>query len=195
MLASPPLALASPARVAVTPTSRLGEFKVDVRGFFKDETLSTWLTGPSQQVFRTNDYQTTNRGRVDFRLFMLRHFQPGPWAITVVGQRSGHEVIARFENPDRGRNASVAMSETSLRLGDTVRVTGAGFGRNERVSYWYTLPDGSAARGGAEIESRSDGTVEFTVTVSRPDLEEGGWALSVYGFNSDNYGVATFEIR
>ncbi|MCC6629215.1 MAG: hypothetical protein IT340_17640 [Chloroflexi bacterium] len=194
LLAVTPAPASAAATVTVDEMSQPGWYKVRMRGFFRTENLSTWLTGPSEQVFRTNDYETGDNGRADFRLFMLRHFQPGRWAITVVGQRSGREVITFFDYAGREANATVTMSATSLRLGDTVTVTGEGFRREERVSYWFTLPDGSAARGTAEVVAERDGVVRFTRTVTRPDLEPGGWALSLYGLDSDAYGVATFEI-
>jgi hypothetical protein len=188
------LPVAAEATVTVSPTTPDGWFKVRVRGYFRTENLSTWLTGPSQQIVVTDEYETGDNGRADFRLFMLRHYQPGQWAITVVGQRSQREVIAHFDVPDRGKNAIVTMAATSLRVGDTVAVTGQGFRRNERISYWYTLPDGTAARGQAETTADGDGVVLLSLTVTQPDLEPGGWALSIYGHASDAYGVTTFEV-
>jgi hypothetical protein len=192
LLAGAPPVSAGPSRVTITPTSLEGEFKFDVRGFFKVEDLSTWLTGPRGQIVRTNDYGTDDNGRVKFKLFMLRHYQPGPWAITIVGQRSLHEVIEYFETPDRGRNATVALSAASLRPGEIVSVTASGFGDEEQVSYWFTLPDGSAERGHTIVTSAKDGGVAFDFAAA--GLEAGGWALSVYGYSSDSYGVATFEV-
>jgi hypothetical protein len=193
LAAAPPVA-AGPARMTISPTSRDGEFKIDSRGFFKDEDVSTWLTGPSQQIVRTNDYASDDRGRVKFRIFMLRHYQPGRWALTIVGQRSREEAIEYFESPDRGVNATAVMSATSLNIGDTVTVTGDGFKGEERISFWFTLPDGSAARGASDAFTDRLGNVTFSFVVARPDLEIGGWALSVYGYESDRYAVTPFEV-
>jgi hypothetical protein len=190
---APPVS-AGPALMTITPTSRLGEFKVEARGFYKDEDVSAWLTGPSQQVVGVNDYSTDARGRVKFKLFMLRHYQPGPWALTLAGLRSREEAIEYFESPDRGVNATATMSATSLNIGDTVTVNGDGFNRDERVSYWFTLPDGSAARGASDAVTDRLGNVTFSFVVARPDLEIGGWALSVYGYDSDHYAVTPFEV-
>jgi hypothetical protein len=193
LTAAPPVA-AGPARMTISPTSKLGEFEIEARGFYKDEDVSAWLTGPSQQVAEVGDFSTDLRGRIKFRVFMLRHYQPGQWALTLAGLRSREEAIEYFESPDRGLNATAVMSATSLNIGDTVTVTGEGFKGDERVSYWFTLPDGSATRGASDAVTDRLGNVTFSFVVARPDLEVGGWALSVYGYDSDRYAVTPFEV-
>jgi hypothetical protein len=194
LLPTAPAVSAGPARMTIAPTSRLGEFKIEARGFRKEEDVSAWLTGPNQQVVEAGDHSTDIRGRVDFRMFMLRHYQPGRWALTMVGLRGREEAIEYFESPDRGLNATADMSATSLNIGDTVTVTGEGFKGEERVSYWFTLPDGSAGRGSSDAVTDRLGNVTFSFVVARPDLEIGGWALSVYGYDSDRYAVTPFEV-
>jgi hypothetical protein len=98
--ASTPSIVSAEPRVAVTLTATSGVYRFDARGFRKEEDVSTWLTGPNEQVMATSIHTTDDRGRVDFRQRMPRHFQPGRWAITVHGLSSPR--CALFRRVGRG---------------------------------------------------------------------------------------------
>jgi hypothetical protein len=190
--ASTPSIVSAEPRVAVTLTATSGVYRFDARGFRKQEDVSTWLTGPNEQVMATNAHSTDDRGRVDFRQRMPRHFQPGRWAITVHGLRSNREAIASFDLPYRPPNAELTLSAGSLQNGDTLTITSADFGRSESVSFWFTGPDGSPQDAPYFVESAEDGSITIPATIS--GFSVGGWAVSVYGHSSDRYGVASFEV-
>jgi len=191
LIVSAPATRAEP-RIEITQTTTPGEYKFDVRGFFDEEDVSTWLTGPSQQVMESGIYSTDDRGRVDFRLRMPRHFQPGRWAITVHGLRSDREVIGYFEVPLLGPNATLTLNAGSLRNGETLIVTSEDFGRSERISFWFTGPDGRVVAGAYYLSSTRQGQVALTYYLN--GFQPGGWAITLYGNESDRLGVATFEV-
>ena len=189
---APPTAAELSLEISLTTTP--GEYQFEARGFRDSEDVATWVTGPNQQVMGTGNHATDDRGRVKFRLLMPRHFQPGRWAITIHGLETNREIIGYFEVALRGPDATLTVTPGSVARGETITVTGTGFGRGQRVAFWFTRPDGSTVAGTYLLISTSDGAITFTHTFLA-DTMTGGWALSAYSLLGDHLGVTTFEVR
>lgn len=187
-----PASQAQAADATVVATTTPGVYEFLGTGFKGNEVISTWLTGPSQQV-QAGDYQKADGdGRVGFQMRIPRHFQPGRWAITMHGLDSGDEAIATFDVPVRGPDLTLTVSPASGPIGTAFAFAAAGFGANESVSYWLTGPDGKAYEGGI-IQAGSDGAASFTYTIGA-GTQSGKWTMSVYGWDSDHLGEATFTV-
>jgi hypothetical protein len=178
----------------ISQTTTPGEYEFSARGFRDAEDVATWVTGPIQQVMGTGNHATDDKGRVKFRLRMPRHFQPGRWAITLHGLETGREIIGYFEVAVRGPDATLLVTPGSVARGETITVTGTGYGRGQRVAFWFTRPDGSTVAGTYILLANNEGNIAFIHTFLA-DTMTGGWALSAYSLNEDHLGVATFEIR
>jgi hypothetical protein len=189
-LTAPPLA-AAPS-VEVIPQVTPGTFRFVARDFEDDEEVSSWLTGPSDQVQESGIYQTDSRGDVSFTLRMPRHFEPGRWAITIHGFNSGLEVIGYFWMPDLGPNTPLTVTPEEGPRGTTFVFRGTGFDAFEPVDFWPTGPDGTAYEGG-QAGARSDGSVEFQFVFGQ-ETGTGPWAMSAYGMNSGRLGVVHFTL-
>jgi hypothetical protein len=187
-----PSGVGAAAEVTVTATAIPGEYAVEVRGFDAGERASTWLTGPHQEVAAGSLYLVDDRGTLAFTLFAPRYFQAGRWAITVHGLRSDREAIAGFDVPRRGPDIALAVTPSRLAPGDTLTVTGAGFGPEDSISYWLTGPDGRGYAGGYALTGL-DGRLAFSFAVSTT-LPDGLWVLSAYGSAGDHFGVAYFAV-
>jgi hypothetical protein len=181
------------AQVEVSATEDPAEFVVQVSGFHDNEEVSTWLTGPSQQVQASNYHTVNDRGRHTIRLHMARHFQPGRWAITVHGLESDHEAIGYFTLAYRGPDVLVTISPSVGPPGGIFTVLGNGFRAKEIVSYWLTGPDG-VARTGGYVQVNETGQVNFVHALD-PAALTGWWAISVYGLTSDHLGMAVFQVQ
>jgi hypothetical protein len=185
---------AAAAEATATPAAELPNvIEITASGFEPDETVSTWLTGPSQQVQAGEQFDVDSDGDVTFEVRILRHFEAGRWAITVHGLESEEEAIAFFDNPGRGPNLELEVSEPGGPAGTTFAFTGNDFREGENVSYWLTGPDGKSLEGGSFEVTDADGDIYFTYTVPAGSLP-GEWTMNAYGSDSDNYAVVTFMV-
>jgi hypothetical protein len=190
----PPAApVAAQAAVAVSAAGDAGQYEVLATGFGDNEEVSTWLTGPSQQVQASDGHETDGGGDVSFRLRIPRHFEPGRWAITVHGLDSGAEAIGYFEAAPRGPDLALIVAPASGPPGTTFAFEATGFDDGETVSYWLTGPDGATFVGG-DADAAGDGAVRFTYTIGA-GTQGGTWAMSAYGQASDRLAVATFAVE
>jgi hypothetical protein len=178
--------------VTVIATSTPGRFEFMARGFRANEEVSTWLTGPSQQVASSGIYSANSSGSARFHLRMPRHYQPGRWAITVHGLSSDSEAIGFFVMPVLGPDVTLTVDPPSGPPSATFTFSSTEFDGNEFVSYWLTGPDGKAYPGGIATADNS-GTVFFAYTFG-PGVEPGLWLMSASGLRSDHLGVVSFTV-
>jgi hypothetical protein len=188
---APQSAAAADATAATTELPNV--FQVTASGFESEEVVSTWLTGPSQQVQAGNQYDVERDGDLSFEVRIPRHFEAGRWAITVHGISSEAEAIAYFDNPGSGPNLELEVSQPSGPAGTTFAFTGKDFWEGENVSYWLTGPDGQAVEGGSFEVTDADGTIYFTFTVPEGSAP-GEWRMNAYGGQSDNLATVTFTL-
>jgi hypothetical protein len=191
-LALPAAPVAAQAAVTVTATGDPGQYEVVATGF-DDEDVSTWLTGPSQQVQASDSHSTDSSGDVDFRLHIPRHFEPGRWAITVHGLDSGEEAVGYFEVEAREADLTLDVSPASGPPGTTFAFSGSGFEGGETVSYWLTGPDGATHEGGEADAIGGGGVVTFSYTIGA-ETQGGTWTMSAYGQSSYHRAAATFTV-
>jgi hypothetical protein len=186
---------AAAAEATAAPAAELPNvIEITATGFDPDETVSTWLTGPSQQVQAGEQFDVDSDGDVTFEVRIRRHFEAGRWAVTVHGLDSEAEAIAYFDNPGSGGpNVEIQVSEPSVSPGGALSFTGNDFREGEMVSYWLTGPDGQAHDGGSLEVTDAGGDIFFTYTLPS-DAMPGQWTISVYGQDSDNLGEATFTV-
>jgi hypothetical protein len=180
------------AEVQVAPTSTPGLFDFVATGFKANEMVSTWLTGPHQQVVPTDRHKVDHRGGIAFSLRLKRHLEPGRWAITVGGWESGREAIAYFDLPPRPPDIALIINPPAGAAGTTFAAAAAGFAEGERVSYWLTDPDGQAIDGDA-LEAGRRGEISFSWSTTA-QTKRGVWWVSAYGQRSDRLGVASFSV-
>jgi hypothetical protein len=193
LLLSPAVPVGAAAAVSVTATDDPAVVVVLATGFRDDEEVSTWLTGPSQQVQAGNYRGTNGSGDVRFRLAIPRHFEPGRWAITVHGLDSDREAVGYFEAQALGPDEALAVDPAGGPAGTTFRFSGDGFEAGELVSYWTTGPDGATHDGGV-VDAGSGGVVRFNYTVGA-EAQPGTWTMSAYGQFSDRLAVAAFIVE
>lgn len=180
------------AQVASVPTATPGRFDFVATGFAANEMVSTWLTGPSQQVVPTDRRKVDHQGGIAFSLRLRRHFEPGRWAITVGGWESGREAIGYFDLPPFTPDIPLTVSPTNGPASTTFTFAATGFDEGEQVSAWLTAPDGQAMDVAAVVAGRN-GRVAFT-WVTTEDTPAGPWMLTAYGQRSDRLGLVRVTV-
>jgi hypothetical protein len=166
------------------------------RGFFADEDVSIWLTAPDGTVFPFAYLpRTSNIGAFAAPFVFNANHPTGFYAFTALGQRSGFQVIARFNLTSRPSVASgYAQLQVSTFLPNPTanpqnsifQIKGKLFQPYDRVDLWLTLPDG-AVRG---LPSQyTDEYGQFYAEVYLDErLPTGVYAISA----TDQHGNLTF---
>jgi hypothetical protein len=180
------------ALVEMAPTDTPGRYDVVATGFAANEMVSTWLTGPSQQVVPSDRHKVDHRGGIAFTLRVKRYAEPGRWALTVGGWESGREAIAYFDLPPFAPDIAVSVTPPSGQPGATFTFTATGFEEGERVSAWFTAPDGRTLDGDV-VEAGREGRVAFQWATAT-GTPTGEWTMNAYGQSSDRLGVASFTV-
>jgi hypothetical protein len=192
LLSVPVAPVAAQATLSASPSSTPGTIDFLATGFGDNETLTAWVTGPSQQVQAVDAHSTDGDGNASFSMRMPRHFEAGRWALTVHGLESDEEAVAYFDVTARGPDISLTASPASGPVGTSFTFSGSGFEGEEIVSYWLTGPNGMAYEGGDVVVS-DNGSVSFSYTIGAGS-QGGMWQMSAYGQSSDRLGVATFTV-
>ncbi|NJM05778.1 hypothetical protein HC891_05645 [Candidatus Gracilibacteria bacterium] len=139
------------------PSSQQGAIvNIFGRGFFADEDISVWITAPDGTVFPFAYLpRTSNVGAFAAPFVFNANHPTGFYGFTALGQRSGFQVITRFNLTSRPSVASgYAQLQVSTFLpnpgsnpqNSIFQVKGKLFQPYDRVDLWLTLPDG-AVRG------------------------------------------------
>jgi hypothetical protein len=200
-------------------------FEFSGSGFEGGETVGVYVTAPDQSVigapFQVVADDAGNVGGVS--LTSSSGFPLGVYAVTYEGTRSHRTAIAYFKiignSPtptqppappgstpppaaacDVSGNVNGSATPSSGRPGDTLRITARGFRANERVSYWFTLPDGETF--GTDnpdqgLQAGPSGTFNFPFDLDPLLVDIGGygnWGITFQGAESGNVAVIRFCI-
>jgi hypothetical protein len=110
--------------------------------------------------------------------------------MTAYGLAGRAPAVAHFEVAGRqGESAELlaAAAPESGPPGSRFAFAATGFDRDERVSYWFTAPDGSVfAAFSQQIKANRDGRVDIS-WASPADAPRGQWVVTIQGVAS---GVA-----
>jgi hypothetical protein len=192
VLLTPAAPAGAEAALQVSATETPGRFEFIATGFEAQETISTWLTGPSQQVVAAPLRKVDNDGEILFTLRLPRYFEPGTWALTAHGLSSDREAVVSFDLPPRGPDLAMAVEPADGPPGTTFTFSAEGFQGGERVSWWLTGPDGASIDGGV-LDASATGRVriEYQTTTN---TAIGPWTLVAYGVQSDHLALAAFTV-
>ncbi|NTU78619.1 MAG: hypothetical protein HGA45_04315 [Chloroflexales bacterium] len=191
LLTSPSARAAGPSLTPNAPGVTAGDFiTFSAEGFTPKERIAVWATAPDQAVF-SSDYAFANdlgRAQVSFRV--PAGAIGGTWAITAYGDTSHTPAVAYFEvagRPAESAERQAWAAPESGPAGSTFRFAAVGFDRRERVSYWFTAPDGTIfATFSQSITADSEGRVD--ISWRAPDnAPRGAWVVTIQGVES---GVA-----
>ncbi|GAB4127898.1 MAG: hypothetical protein Fur005_43340 [Roseiflexaceae bacterium] len=184
--------------VATPNAAKAGEqVRFQASGFGFKERVVFWATAPNGVVLG-GSYTDANRdGEADFDLNLPENAISGRWAMTAYGVVSKQQAVATFEV------AGVAASETLVVAvnppagapGSTFAFAATGFDLQERISYWFTGPDGQVYDAyNQTVRSDTSGRIDLTWTAPANALK-GRWVITIQGIRSDVSRAIVFEIR
>lgn len=195
-------AAAQVRQLTLTPTQAdvLAGQTVDFTGsgFEPNERVAVWITTPEQIVLGGQYTYASKTGDVSFGYGVPREAVSGRWALTAHGDISKTPVIATFsvtgQAPDPARYF-IAAAPTSAPAGTTFAFAATGFGKKEKISYWFTGPDNIVhASFSQEIKTNEDGRVDIS-WASPANAPKGTWVITIQGITSKMARAVTFEIK
>jgi hypothetical protein len=168
-------------------------------GFRPGERVVTWATTPEQAVIGGSYADSEgDAGRIAFSFRVPENAVGGRWAMTAYGLASKTPVVATFEVIGRAPdNASpqAAVAPPSGPPGTTFAFAAFGYADKEKISYWFTGPDGKVyAAYPEEAGSNADGRVDIT-WASPQSAPPGAWVITIQGIKSNVARAVPFEIR
>lgn len=199
LLVSPPARATGPSLTPATPSVTAGDvISFAAEGFAPKERIAVWVTAPDQAVL-SGDYVAANdlgRAQVSFRT--PDGAIGGAWALTAYGLVSRASAVARFEVAGHPTESSVPLAwaaPTSGPAGGTFRFAAIGFDRRERISYWFTAPDGSIfATFSQQITADTEGRVDlrWEAPAAAP---RGAWVVTIQGIKSNVARGIVFHVQ
>jgi hypothetical protein len=197
------------------------QFEFSGTGFQPGENVGIYVTAPDQSVIPADfQVEADSNGNVGgVFLSTTRAFPLGIYAVTYEGTSSHRTGIAYFKvigtaptptvppgtTPvpvacDTSGNKNGEAVPSSARPGDVINFTARGFKPGERVSYWFTLPNGDVGGTTEPTEGlvRPNGVVgplPLRIDQSFVDLGTGTWALTFQGETSGNQAIIFFCIN
>ena len=183
------------------------------RGFRPGENVGVYATMPDQAVYGA-PFQATadSSGTVGgIRLSLGASAPTGIWAMTMEGTSSHAKAIGYFKvvtnapappPPSAGCDTSGSHDGTatpsSVKPGQTVVFRATGVTPGERVSYWFTLPDGQVFGTPAPVSGgvNGDGTIgPLSLPIDSSFAQfPGRWAITFEGASSHHQAVIYFCI-
>src|SRR5215211_5962708 len=115
-------------------------------GFARGERVVTWATAPDQAVIGGETAVAKGaEGRIKVSFRVPKDAIGGRWALTAFGRTSMTPVVATFDV--QGRTADITMPQAAVAPasgppGTRFAFAALGFKSKEKVSYWFTGPDG-----------------------------------------------------
>jgi len=168
-------------------------------GFVEGERVATWATAPDQAVVGGETaFAKDTEGRIRVSFQVPKDAIGGRWALTAFGQTSKMPVIAGFDVQGRAADTSTPQGAVAPAVGapgTKFAFAAFGFKGKEKVSYWFTGPDGLVhAAFPKRITSSKSGRVDLTWTAP-VDAPRGIWVITIQGIKSDVARGIPFEIR
>jgi hypothetical protein len=168
-------------------------------GFTQGETVVTWATAPDQAVIGGETAVAKGvEGQIKVSFHVPKNAIGGRWALTAFGRTSKTPVVANFDVQGRTADTSApqaAVAPASGPPGTKFAFAALGFKGKEKVSYWFTGPDGLIHAAFAErITSNKSGRVSVT-WVAPADAPRGVWVITIQGIKSNVARGIPFEIR
>ncbi len=168
-------------------------------GFTRGERVAIWATAPDQTVIGGDfEFAEGDAGRIDIGFNVPQDALGGRWSLTAYGFISKTPVIATFEVQGRDPATAVpqaAVAPTSGAPGAQFAFSALGFKTKEKVSYWFTGPDGAIHDAYPEGDSaNSDGRVDLRWRAPA-DAVHGTWVITIQGLKSGVARGVPFEIR
>jgi hypothetical protein len=168
-------------------------------GFVRGERVSSWATTPDQRVIGGSFATATGReGRIELAFDVPRDAVGGRWSLTVYGEVSQTPVVTTFEviatTPDAGETPVITVAPPAGPRGTRFRFFAEGFDESERISYWFSGPDGSIIAYPEDVDATEDGEVYFDWTAPA-SIVTGTWVITIQGKDSDVVRGIRFEIQ
>jgi hypothetical protein len=194
-----PVGAAGPGLTASQPGVAAGEvITFAAEGFARGERIALWATAPDGAVFGGDDVSADERGRARASFRVPDGALGGVWAMTAFGLTSRAQAIAQFEVAGRpaGRAEPLAWAAPeSGPPGSTFQFAATGFERRERVSYWFTAPDGSVYASFSQTLSADTAGRADISWASPPDAPRGQWVVTLQGVKSGVARAVSFKIQ
>ena len=201
LLALPGAALAASFTLTpAQPSVAAGQtINITGTGFTPGEQVAIWATAPDQTVIG-GDFESAARdtGMIDIGFKVPKDALGGRWSLTAYGFISKTPVITTFEV--QGRDPATATPQVSVAPasgapGSQFDFAALGFKDKEKVSYWFTGPDGVIHAAYPEGDSaNSSGRVDLSWRAPA-DAIHGIWVITIQGLKSGVARGVPFEIR
>jgi len=168
-------------------------------GFTSGEQVVTWATAPDQAVIGGDAVGAEGaEGRIAFSFHVPSNALGGRWAMTAYGLVSKTPVVATFDvmgSAPATAEPQAAVAPPAGPPGTTFAFAALGYHDEEKVSYWFTGPDGQIHAAYPEgAKANHDGRVDIKWT-SPGDAPTGGWVITIQGIKSNVARAVPFEIR
>jgi hypothetical protein len=168
-------------------------------GFIRDEQVAIWATAPDQTVIGGDfEFAEGDAGLIDIGFEVPHDALGGRWSLTAYGFISKTPVITTFEV--QGRDPATATPQATVAPmvgtpGTQFDFAALGYREKEKVSYWFTGPDGAIHDAYPEGDSaNSDGRVDLSWRAPA-DAVHGIWVITIQGLKSGVARGVPFEIR
>lgn len=178
-------------------------------GFFANESISAWKTGPDGKVTALPSVHADNMGAFTTSVTFP---SAGAWQVTAHGRVSTHEVIGRYAVMDPSSTTSVPSTTTAtattapvssstftspftgvpvkVTVGMVVTYTAMGFNPGETVTAWVIPPDTSAITSLASAQASSAGRATVLTTFETAGL----WQITLHGRDSGHEVVGKYQV-
>jgi hypothetical protein len=167
-------------------------------GFLPNERVSYWATAPDQAVLGGGYVGANRDGEAPFTFEIPPGAIGGRWAMTAYGEAGKTTAIVTFDVAGRpvGQAGPIAaVAPQSGPPGTTFAFAATGFGEQERISYWFTGPDGVVYDAyNQTIRSTPDGRVDIA-WAAPGSAPRGRWVITIQGIRSTLSRGIPFEIR
>lgn len=168
-------------------------------GFTAGERVVTWATSPDQAVVG-GPYAGAEgaAGQITFHFDVPARAVGGRWAMTAYGLQSRTPVVASFEvigSAPASTDPQAAVAPPAGPPGTVFAFAALGYDDEEKVSYWFTGPDGQIHAAYPEgTKANHDGRVDIKWTAPG-DAPTGAWVITIQGLKSNVARAVPFEIR